>query len=268
MIHETIFLKNVNEKILSDASIVSYCPDNFLEYSIGRIRKCILVIPGGGYEFVSEREAEAIALKFVGEDLAVFVLKYTVSGFSYPTPIDEVFAAIKYIRDNHEKYHVDVNSISVLGFSAGGHLAASSAMLCEDTYFSELFNCDISMLKINGVLLAYPVITMGENTHYGTSYQRCHDDLDMIYKMSVEKHITPNYPPTFIWLTAEDSCVPAYNSLALAQSLVDNHVLVELHMYPLGHHGLATADTITNQMDYPDIKNWINQAIYFIKNRV
>ena len=58
MIHETIFLKNVNEKILSDASIVSYCPDNFLEYSIGRIRKCILVIPGGGYEFVSEREAD------------------------------------------------------------------------------------------------------------------------------------------------------------------------------------------------------------------
>ena len=62
--------------------------------------------------------------------------------------------------------------------------------------------------------------------------------------------------------------VPAYNSLALAQSLVNNHVLVELHMYPLGHHGLATADTITNAVEFPDVKNWVNQAIYFIKNRV
>ena len=268
MINKKIYLKDVNKKIRSEAYLVSYCPDNYVEYNSNRLRKCIIILPGGGYEYTSEREAEPIAFKFLSEDIAVFVLRYSVNGFSYPAPIDEVFASVLYIRNNFNTYHINPNCISLIGFSAGGHLAASTAMLHEDSYFSDLFACCQSDLKINGLLLAYPVITMGDRTHYGTSFQRCHDDPVMIEKMSVEKHITPNYPPTFIWLTAEDSLVPAYNSLSLAQALVDNNVTVELHMYPKGHHGLATADSITNDKDHVDVKNWISQALFFVKNRL
>lgn len=268
MIHEYIKLKDYIPAIKSEASLTTFCPDNFEEYSIGKIRKCLLVIPGGGYQFVSEREAEAIAVKFLSEDFAVFVLKYTVDGFEYPTPINEALASVKYIRDNCEKYHVDPNYISLLGFSAGGHLAASSTLLCTDKYFADLLDCSNDDLKVNGLLLAYPVITMGKYTHEGTRDQICNGDEKLVDKLSVEKHITSDFPPTFIWLTAEDVLVPPYNSLELAQQLVNNNVTVELHMYPKGHHGLATCDTMTNEKDFSDVKNWIGQAIYFLKNRV
>ena len=274
MIHETIILKKCFKNITSDAYFKTYCPDNLEEFSSGRNRTAVIVIPGGGYEFVSEREGEPIALQFLKDDIASFVLTYTVGDFTYPTPIDEVFATILYIRKNAKKYHINPNKIVLAGFSAGGHLAASTAMLWNSEEFAQLFNVSNSKLKVNGLVLGYPVISMDKNnSHSGTIKRRTQFIDEELEKFSIEKHITSDFPKTFIWLTSEDKLVPPYNSLVLAQTLVDNNIPVELHMYPVGVHGLALADNNTclrdkTKTDYPDAHTWIEHCLYFLKNRI
>lgn len=274
MIHETIYLKDHYSFIKTNAYFKSYCPDNFNEFSVGRTRPAVIIIPGGGYEFVSEREGEPVAFQFTSEDIASFVLTYTVGDFFYPTPMDEVFATILYIRKNAEKYHIDPNKIILMGFSAGGHLASSIACYWNQEEFSSLFKCNNQELKVNGLLLGYPVITMDKaNTHLGTMERRTHLDNDYIEKFSIEKNVTKHFPKTFIYLTASDDLVPAYNSLALAQALVNNNIMCELHMYPTGPHGLSLADnntTLSNgtPTNYEDVHTWIKHCIYFIRNRI
>ena len=99
MIHELIKLKDVNKKVKSEAYLKSYVPENSKEFCETRKRKCVLVFPGGGYEFVSDRENEPIALKLVSEDIAVFTLTYSIVKFDYPYPFIEAFAALAYIRE-------------------------------------------------------------------------------------------------------------------------------------------------------------------------
>ena len=79
MIHETINLKEFFPTLKNDVYLTSYCPDNYLEFSSNRKRKCVLVLPGGGYVWLSDREAEPVALRFVGKDIASFVLKYSIA---------------------------------------------------------------------------------------------------------------------------------------------------------------------------------------------
>ena len=115
MINETINLKEFYPNLNNDSYLTTYCPDNYSEYSTGVKRKALIVIPGGGYAFCSDREAEVVALRFTGYDIASFVLKYTiVPNIKYPNPLEEALAAIAYVRKNATKYHIDENSISVV----------------------------------------------------------------------------------------------------------------------------------------------------------
>ncbi len=275
MIHECVNLKKLYPQLNGGDNVLlySYCPDNFEEWSIGRKRKTILILPGGGYQFVSQREAEPIALQYLKEDFNAFVLSYTVvkEPSLHPlNPIDEVFAAILYIRRNAEKYNVDVNHISVMGFSAGGHLAASAGLFYQDETYSKLLNCNIEELNINGILLAYPVISLINNTHLTTCIMRTGGNRELMEKLSIEKHITNNYPSTFIWSTFEDDDVNPLNSVMFVEQLIKNNVRVEFHFYPEGHHGLALANEITCSAYNPDkfasVHAWIEDSIRFIKD--
>ena len=179
-------------------------------------------------------------------------------------------AALLFIKDNALKYHVDKNDISLLGFSAGGHLAASTIMYSLKDDLLKLFNCKNKDIKFAALLLGYPVINCEEFSEFNTSSARCLDDPVLQELFSIEKHVTEQFPNTFIFLTSQDRLVPPYNSLSFAQALVDKNVPVELHMYPLGNHGLALADNNTtssfNKTDYPDVHTWIKHSIYFLRH--
>lgn len=275
MIHECVNLKKHYPQLNGGDNVLlySYCIDNFEEWSLGRKRKTILILPGGGYQFVSQREAEPIALQYLKEDINAFVLSYTVKqepSLHPLNPIDEVFAAILYIRRNAEKYNVDVDHISVMGFSAGGHLAASAGLFYQDEIYSKLLNCNIEELKINGLLLGYPVISLINNTHLTTCNIRTGENKELMEKLSIEKHITDKFPSTFIWSTFEDDNVSPLNSIMLVEQLIKNNVRVEFHLYPEGHHGLALANEITCSEYNPDkfisVHAWIEDSIRFIKD--
>ena len=274
MIHEIINLKNEFNTLENDAILTSYCPDNFNEWSLKEKRKCLLVLPGGGYEFVSEREKEPVALRFLGYDIACFTLQYTITPkLKYPYPLVEVYAAWAYIRRNAEKYHIDIDKIAVIGFSAGGHLAASCSCYHQDEEYAKYLNINVEEMKINGCLLAYPVIS-SDFGHSISIRNITQGRKDLYDKFSIEKNVTPSFPKTFIWHTTFDTIVPLRNSLALAEALSMNKVFLELHVYPMHDHGQALCDrsVYTKEMLNDEIiremkhnTQWVDNAVHFIK---
>lgn len=276
MINETINLKDFYKTLKNDVYLTSFCPDNFKEFSFGRVRKCVIVLPGGGYAFLSEREAEPIALRLAGNDIAAFVLKYSVvPNISYPNPFVEVFAAISYIRRNASKYHVDVNKICVCGFSAGGHLAACVSALHNSQEFASYLNISTSEMQINGCILGYPVISC-EVGHVASFKNFSGGDEALMKRFSIDKMVDERYPKTFIWHTTFDTCVNVKNSLYLADSLSTHKVFYEMHIYPMLDHGQSLADKSvyfddTSEKDLRLMEynsKWIDQAIHFIKEYV
>ena len=102
-----------------------------------KLRPAMLVMAGGGYSFVSRRESAPVAFKYVANGYCAFVLDYSVNT-AYPVPLVEACMAIAYIRENASKYRVDKNLVAAVGFSAGGHLAAMLANICDEKEVVEI----------------------------------------------------------------------------------------------------------------------------------
>ena len=149
------------------ARFIGYVPDNSPEVVPDRTRPTVLIVPGGGYEMTSDREGEPIALQFLAADCNAFVLRYSCAPSVYPTALLEVAEAMRLILDNAEAWHVDPARIAVLGFSAGGHLAADFATSASDSVL-RAHGYDPALLAPAALMLAYPVVTSGEYRHDGS----------------------------------------------------------------------------------------------------
>lgn len=207
-----------------------------------RIRPAIIIIPGGGYEILSDREAEPVAIKFLNNGFCAFALSYSLRT-KYPTPLVEAMLAMRFVRDNVVEYNIDKNKVCVMGFSAGGHLAGLLATSTREE--RELIGEDAKSVCPDAVLLSYPVVTMTEYTHDGSRSTITGGDKTLFEKLSVEKRVDKYTPPMFIWHTFEDDCVPTENSLMLAAALRQNGIPFALHVFEEGRHGLSVADEET-----------------------
>ena len=276
MIYEKIELNKHFDKLKSNALLTALCPENCPEIELERLRKCLLILPGGGYNYTSKRESDPIAFKFIAEDIACFILNYSTAPFEYPYPLVDVYAALSYIRKNASKYHVNPDKICVLGFSAGGHLAAITSANHTNTEYADYLGIDVSEMKINGCLLGYPVIA--ESVGHAVSFKNITQDRpELLEKMSVEKHVTIDFPKTFMWHTTFDTTVDVRNSLILANELTKHNIMYELHVYPYGGHGQSLANrTVYGPQALSDEQidkhayntQWIYQAIHFIKEYI
>ncbi len=231
----------------SAAKFVGYCLDNSEEIDLNRKRPSVLVIPGGGYEMTSDREAEPIAMRFLAAGYNAFVLRYSVKPSVFPVALLEAAEAMKQIREHADEWHVDVDAIAVIGFSAGGHLAANLATSAsDDVLAAHGYNPDA--VRPNGLMLAYPVITSGPLAHRGSFDSLLgdlKDDQDALDSVSIEKHIDAKTPPVFVWHTVPDDCVPYENTLMLIDACKKAGVKVEAHLFPDGGHGLALGNAET-----------------------
>ncbi|MEH6994674.1 alpha/beta hydrolase [Neobacillus drentensis] len=191
MLHEKIEIKHEQDT----ATLYTYILDNFQEIDSNRKRPMIVICPGGGYQFTSEREAEPVAIRLNGMGFHACVLKYSVKPAVFPSALCQLAKTIGKIRDQAEEWNVDTNKIIVLGFSAGGHLAASLGVFWDKEFLTEKLEYSKEQIVPNGLVLCYPVITSGPNAHSG-SFQallgdKCQNDehLDMV---SLEKQVTAN----------------------------------------------------------------------------
>ena len=276
MIHEIIHMKN-HFPFLGDngcdPTLTLYVQDMNPEINRkDKLLPAILVCPGGGYSFVSAREAEPMAMKFMPWGFHIFVLTYSVAPNHFPTQIRQAAAAMELIHANAEAWGVDTNRIAIMGFSAGGHLACHYSNCYDDPAVREVFP---DSKPVNACVLTYPVISADPRYCHAGSIRNVsgHEEptaADVDY-FSLQNRVTPRTPPTFLWHTAADELVPVMNSLLYAQALADNHVPFAMRIYPNGAHGLATADDQTcPTLQYPasEANAWITDAAKWLKNTI
>lgn len=264
MICETIALRK-EEKGVKTPTLTTYVLYDPLE--INRKRPAVLICPGGGYAMCSPREAEPIAMKFTAAGYQAFVLDYSVAPAKYPAALEEASEAMVLIREKAEKWSVDADKIAVCGFSAGGHLAGSLATCWSEGDFVAFGGKN----RPNAAILCYPVLTAGKFAHRGSFENLLPDANDQaaLDSVSIEKHVSDKTPPTFLWHTVEDNCVPVENSLLMAAELQKAHIPFELHIYPQGGHGLSLVNSevcAEQQNYYPHLATWMPLAIEWLDN--
>lgn len=236
-----------------------------------KIRPAMLVIPGGGYCSVSKRESEPVALEYLLRGFSSFVLNYSTET-AYPVPLIEACMAVAYIRENAERYSVDVGHIAAIGFSAGGHLAAMLANIYDEKEVKAVLGKRTENVRLNAVILAYPVISTGEYTHKVTKNVITSGSAELEERLSIEKRVTNSSVPAFIWHTFEDDCVPVENSLLLAAAYKRAGVPFSLHIFEKGAHGLSLCSLETNNQTDKDLSvahagEWLNLSAEWLASR-
>lgn len=243
-----------------DPFVDLYLPYNLAE--MGRQdqkRAAMVVCPGGGYWICSEREAEPIALKFLDMGLNVFVLNYSAAHCRYPSQLIEVAALFDYINKNAGEFHCDTEKIGIIGFSAGGHLAAHYSNLWDDELLKNRFD---ATYKPAASILCYPVISTRNPNRGSFENLLGHfpETEEEVNRFSCEKLVGKQTPPTFLFHTFADDTVPVQNSIYYANALADNGIPFEMHIYPYGWHGISTSDSLTldsGNDKLPYISDWV-----------
>jgi len=213
-----------------------------LEHGVSR--GLVIVLPGGGYGRHAPHEAEPVGELFNRHGLHAAVLRYRVSPHRHPAPIHDAQRAIRLVRNLAAQWGVDDVRVGILGFSAGGHLAAT-ATVHHDAFTSPDDDLAAShSARPDAAALCYAVIDMsGKFTHAGSRGNLLGPDADpqLAGRMSSHLHVSAQTPPTFLWHTTEDAAVPVENSMAFAAACRSHGVPFELHIYEKGGHGLGLA---------------------------
>ena len=257
--------------ILGTAQLTAYLPLNLhLEPADPRrIRPAILILPGGGYTELSDRESEPIALQFLARGIAAFVLRYSVN-VKFPQALSEAAASLRLIRKRAGEWELDQKRIAVCGFSAGGHLAASLAVFWNHGFLNDLLGSRPEEIRPDGAILGYPVLSAA-HPHEG-SFRALLQEEDTPERrkfLSIEEQIGDATPPFFLWHTFDDPVVPLEGVLAVMQALKARNVPFEAHVWPHGPHGLALGTPETRcgdlQNDYP-CAEWIESAARWLRS--
>ena len=221
----------------------------------------IVVYPGGGYQHLSPREAEPIAMEFAAAGYQVFVLYYSLAPKRYPAPLLDGARALAAIREHAEEWCVDPARIAVCGFSAGGHAAALLGCLWNDPVIAAA-GISNEKARPDAVILGYPVITSEKGKCHEGSFESLLGEAveEKRGAMSLETRVNAQNPPTFLWHTAADQAVPVVSSLRMAAALAEHKVPFELHVFPSGHHGLSLANRRTSggnpDGELPEVAQW------------
>ncbi|KAL2869102.1 alpha/beta hydrolase [Aspergillus lucknowensis] len=208
----------------------------------------VLVLPGGGYIYLSPEEASNSTTYLNAKGYDAWVLEYSVASTAptplYPVPQEEAVAAVKYIRSQTE---TKVKKLGIWGYSAGGHLAAVTVTNPE--------------ADLDFGILAYPVISMDDAiTHQGSRHYLLGDNppAELVEAMSAENRVTPATPPIFIYHSADDETVPVENTLRFISALTKKSRPYQALIIPDGEHGIALA------LDDPQ-RNWSPELDRFLK---
>lgn len=224
-------------------------------------KACLLIIPGGGYHFVAyEHEGVEIAEEFGKRGISSFILRYRVAPYAHPVQLTDAQRALRYIRYMSKDYGYDANKIAVIGFSAGGHLTSMLATLFDDG-LTEGDEIDRISSRPDAAILSYAVTNLSDYPHQGTAINLLGADAsyELRSRYSSEKNVREDTPPMFIWHTEYDTVVSVEHALGMASALMKKKIPTELHIFPMGDHGLGTSVAI------PYNAKWVDCAEKFMR---
>ena len=227
-------------------------------------KPAVIVCAGGAYETCPRHgnEGDPVAMSFAIDGYQAFVLEYSVASRApegktlFPAQLIDFGKAILTIREHAEEWNVDVDRISVIGFSAGAHLCGTLATRWNDGTLAEKFGVPAEVFKPLVAMLIYPItdyvlqeefrkkgvgapvpMDMGASNRavFGTE----DPDEEAQINASPARHVTQDCPPVFLAAAADDGLITAENSLAMAMALQKAGVPYELHMFEHGDHGFS-----------------------------
>lgn len=205
-------------------------------------RPGILILPGGGYQYCSAREADPVAFPYLKAGYQVFILNYSVGKDSvWPNPLEDVEAAMELIR-SREDWNVYPDKLAVIGFSAGGHLAAAAATMAKQ--------------RPNAAILGYAVT--------GTDVTGCNPTAP-----DTTKYVDKHTPPCFVFATCSDDVVPVTNSIDFMKALAEAKISFESHIYAYGPHGFSTCDSSVHFKGTPVCRrtpDWVKDSIGWLRD--
>ena len=214
------------------------------------IRQAVMVFPGGAYKYCAPGEGKPVAEEFYEAGFNTFVLEYSCTDGLFGSPkaseqevfdaaLEDAMSAFYYLQSNKDEFKLFEDKITIIGFSAGAHLALSSVI--------------VGQIRPLCILLGYPPVTDEIMCPMG------------MRQLNLLNQIPEDMPPVFIFLNQADSLVPASESLKLALRLSEKHLPFEMHCYVTGDHGLSlgTSKSGTVNVDYA---TWFERALRFIKN--
>ncbi|WP_413374600.1 alpha/beta hydrolase [Alkalihalobacillus sp. 1P02AB] len=273
---------------------VKYLLDNSVEIDKDRKHPVMIICPGGGYHYTSDREAEPVALQYLSAGYNVFVLRYTTKdkgNTEYPTPLYDLAKMILTVRQNADEWNIDPDRIAISGFSAGAHLCASLAVHWQEPFLSEKFGVDAEILRPNAVVLGYPWLDLlytnkmmdrDESANIaipglGTKKEVLkaankaimgeNDSEERIFEVSPINFVNEKVPPVFIWHTAADNLIYVGNSLKFGLKLEEYKIPFEMHIFEKGEHGLSLGNTVSGNVDEQineDAAQWLDLSVKFL----
>ena len=226
-------------------------------------QSCVVICPGGGYRILaSSHEGYDIAAKFNEMGVSALVLYYRLPADSAQVekkyaPLQDAQAAIALVRTNAAKWNIDPAKVGIMGFSAGGHLAATASTHFNKDYTGSLSGAN---LRPDFSILLYPVISMRPFGHGGSKQSLLgkNPTEEELALFSNEEQVTAQTPKAFIVHASDDNAVPLKNSLLYAERLTANKVPVDLHVYAKGGHGFGLNNkTTSGDLWFDRLTSWL-----------
>lgn len=212
----------------------------------------ILVTPGGSYRrVVLDKEGSALAPCFNAKGYTLFVMTYRLPADQHAegadAPLADVQRAMRTLRARAEEWRLDPNKLGILGFSAGGHVAASLGTRYHDTVYPPVDEIDRQSARPAFMALVYPVITMLAAIDHPISRQQLLGELptdEQVNRYSPEQNVDSETPPTFLLHAVDDPSVKVENSVVMFSALRRRGVPVEMHLFEQGKHGFGIRDAL------------------------
>lgn len=230
------------EQITDTATLTGYVPDASPDMPGTEVRPAVLVLPGGGYRFCSDREAEPVALAYLAEGFTAYVLRYATGEHPWEASMSDGLAGLDWVRRHAARNATDPGKIAVVGFSAGGHLAASLGASAPR--------------RPDALVLGYPVTRDSLRSLLGKEIPDAVAAVD------------DATPPTFVFATQDDETVPVEHSLAFCSALARRGIAFESHIYLRGPHGLSLAKphTASGRAALVDeaVSAWLPDSVRFL----
>ena len=232
----------------------------------------VIICPGGSYYWLDKQcEGEMVARWLQSNGISAFVLHYRTAGFGaffwryryffrgrqHPDMLTDAQRALQWVKEHDKEYGINKNKVGIMGFSAGGHLAMSTACFFNDN----------EEVRPAFVAAIYPVVTMEDGYAHKRSRrallgERRRNNETMRDSLSLERHIPNECPPVFIVNCIDDPVVDYHNSVLLDAALTEKNIEHVYFQYQTGGHGFGASETKGSE----ECRQWKNEFINWIQN--